>query len=305
MKIPRRRFLQLAAGAAALPALPRIANAQTYPTRPVRLIVGYPAGAAGDIIARLIGQWLSERLGQPFIIENRAGANSNLATELVVRAAADGYSLLLAFSGNAINATLYDKLNFNFIRDILPVAGIVRTPLVMVVNPSFPARTIPEFIAYAKANPSRINMASAGIGNPTHLAGELFKVCKPVYQKVPITWTACRFGGRRPWFVCSVSSVGRYCGRRVAVLYGAGELFACRRCYGIAYASQQESSLYRWLRKAQKIRKRLGGSSDIFDVFPDKAKHMHWRSYERLRRIYRVAEASCTSSRGAAMLLRR
>jgi tripartite-type tricarboxylate transporter receptor subunit TctC len=175
MKLPRRQFLHLAAGAAALPAVSRIARAQTYPVRPVRLIVGYPAGAAADIAGRLMGQWLSERLGRQFIIENRAGANSNIGTEVVVRAAPDGYALLLVTNGNAINTTLYDKLNFNFTRDIVPVAGIVRTPLVMVVNPSFPANTVQGFIAYAKANPGKINMASAGIGNITHMGGELFK----------------------------------------------------------------------------------------------------------------------------------
>jgi tripartite-type tricarboxylate transporter receptor subunit TctC len=175
MKLPhRRQFLHLAAGATALPVLPRIARAQAYPTRPVRIIVGYPAGAATDIVARLMGQWLSERLGS--IIENRAGANSNIATELVTRAAADGYTLLLATGSNAVNATLYENLNFNFIRDIVPIAGIVRTPLVMVVNPSVPAKTVPEFIAYAKANPGKINMAAPGIGSPQHITGELFKM---------------------------------------------------------------------------------------------------------------------------------
>jgi tripartite-type tricarboxylate transporter receptor subunit TctC len=176
MKLARRQFLHLAAGAAALSALPRIARTQTYPTRPVRIIVGYPAGAATDIVARLMGQWLSARLGKQFIIENRAGANSNIATEVVTRAAADGYTLLLATGSNAVNATLYENLNFNFIRDIGPIAGIVRTPLVMVVNPSVPAKTVPEFIAYAKANPGKINMAAPGIGSPQHITGELFKM---------------------------------------------------------------------------------------------------------------------------------
>jgi tripartite-type tricarboxylate transporter receptor subunit TctC len=180
MKLPRRRFLHLAAGAAALPALSRIARGQTYPTRPVRLIVGFPAGGSLDIVARLIGSWLSERLGQPFVIENRLGAGGNIGTEAVVRAAPDGYTLLLAFAGNAINATLYDKLNFNFIRDIVPVASIDRVPQVMEVNPSFPASTVPEFIAYAKTNPGKVNMASAGNGTPGHVAGELFKVMSGV-----------------------------------------------------------------------------------------------------------------------------
>jgi len=175
MKLPRRRFLHLAAGAAALPAVSRVAWAQTYPTRPVRLIVPVAPAGASDITARLIGQWLSERLGQPFIIENRPGAGNSIGTEAVVRAPADGYTLLLVGGFNAVNATFYDKLNYNFIRDIAPVASIVRTPFVMVVNPSVPAKSVPEFIAYAKANPGRITFGSAGIGGSNHLAGELFK----------------------------------------------------------------------------------------------------------------------------------
>jgi tripartite-type tricarboxylate transporter receptor subunit TctC len=176
MKIPRRRFLHLAGGAAALPAASRIAWAQTYPRRRVRIIVGYPAGASTDLVARLMGQLLSERLRQPFVIENRAGANSNIGTEVVAHAAADGYALLIATNSNAINTTLYDKLHFDFIHDIVPIAGIVRTPLVMVVNPSVPAKTVPEFIAYAKAHPGEINMAAPGIGSPQHVSGELFKM---------------------------------------------------------------------------------------------------------------------------------
>ena len=175
MKLPRRQFLHLAAGAAALPAVSRIARAQAYPTRPVRIIVGQAAGSGSDTAARLIGQWLSERLGQQFIIENRPGAAGNIATEAVVRALPDGHTLLLVNAGNAINATLYDKLNFNFIRDIAPVAGIFRVPQVMEVNPSVPVKTVSEFIAYAKANPGKVNMASAGIGSVHHVAGELFK----------------------------------------------------------------------------------------------------------------------------------
>ena len=175
MKLPRRKFLHLAAGAAALPAVSRVAWAQTYPTRPVRLIVPVAPAGASDITARLIGQWLSERLGQPFIIENRPGAGNSIGTEAVVRAPADGYTLLLVGGFNAVNATFYDKLNYNFIRDIAPVASIVRTPFVMVVNPSVPAKSVPEFIAYAKANPGRITFGSAGIGGSNHLAGELFK----------------------------------------------------------------------------------------------------------------------------------
>jgi tripartite-type tricarboxylate transporter receptor subunit TctC len=176
MKLARRQFLHLAAGAAALPTLSRVARAQAYPSRPVRIVVGSPAGGAADITARLMGQWLSERLSRPFIIENRPGAGGNIGTEVVVRAPADGYTLLLAVTANAINATLYDKLNFNFIRDITPVASIIRSPEVMEVNPSFPAKTVPEFIAYAKANSGRLNMASAGNGTPQHLSGELFKM---------------------------------------------------------------------------------------------------------------------------------
>ncbi len=176
MKLPRREFLHLAAGAAALPAVSRIAWAQAYPSRPVRLIVGFAPGGTTDITARLIGQWLSERLGQQFLIENRTGAATNIATEAVVRAPADGYTLLLVTASNAINATLYDKLGFNFIRDIAPVAGIIRYPLVMQVNPSFPAKTVPEFIAYTKARPGKVNFASPGIGSTIQLCGELFKI---------------------------------------------------------------------------------------------------------------------------------
>jgi tripartite-type tricarboxylate transporter receptor subunit TctC len=175
MKLPRREFLHLAAGAVALPAISRIARAQTYPSRPVRIVVGFAAGNTADITARLIGQWLSERLGQPFIIENRPGAGSNIGTEAVVHAPPDGYTFLLVLSANTINATLYDKLKFNFIRDIAPVASIDRVPLIMLVNPSFPAKTVPEFIAYAKANPSKMNMASGGNGTTSHMSGELFK----------------------------------------------------------------------------------------------------------------------------------
>jgi tripartite-type tricarboxylate transporter receptor subunit TctC len=171
----RRRFLQLAAGAGALPVVSQIADAQTYPARPVRLVVGYAAGGGTDITARLIAQWLSERLGQQFVVENRAGAATNIGTEAVMHAPADGYTLLLAHTANAINATLYEKLNFNFIRDIVAVACIMRVPGVMVVNPSLPAKTVPEFIAYAKANPGKINMASGGAGGPDHMSGELFK----------------------------------------------------------------------------------------------------------------------------------
>ena len=168
--------MHLAAGAAALPVLSCIARAQTYPTRPVRLIVTTPAGGSPDIIARLIGQWLSERLGQPIVVDNRSGASGNIGTEIVVRAPPDGYTLLMALSLNAINGALYDNLPFNFIRDTAPVASIASIPLVMEVNPSVPAKTVPEFIAYAKANPGKINMASGGNGSTLHVAGELFKM---------------------------------------------------------------------------------------------------------------------------------
>jgi tripartite-type tricarboxylate transporter receptor subunit TctC len=175
-KLPRRRFLHLAAGAAALPAVSRMARAQAYPTRPVRIVVGIaPGGSTTDILARLMGQWLSERLGQPFVVENRPGAGTNIAAEAVVRALPDGYTLLMIATANAINATFYDKLNFNFIRDIAPVAGVMRVPNVMVVNPSVPSKTVPEFVAYTKNNPGKINMASSGVGVSGHLAGELFK----------------------------------------------------------------------------------------------------------------------------------
>jgi tripartite-type tricarboxylate transporter receptor subunit TctC len=187
MKFPRRRFLYLAAGAAALPAVSSVATAQTFPTRPVHLIVTFAAGGPNDTVARLIGQWLSERLGQQFVIENRTGAGGNIGTEVVVRSPADGYTLLLATSSNAVNATLYDKLSFNFMRDTAPVASIMRVPNVLVVNPSVPAKTLPEFIAYAKANAGKINMATAGNGSTPHISGELFKQMAGV-DLVPIAY---------------------------------------------------------------------------------------------------------------------
>jgi tripartite-type tricarboxylate transporter receptor subunit TctC len=176
MKLPRRNFLRVAAGAAALPAVSRIAWAQTYPSRPVRIIVGFAPAGGTDIMARLIGQWLSERLGQQFVIENRPGAASNIGTEMVVNAPPDGYTLLVATFVNAVNATLYHKLNFNFTRDIAPIASIAREPFAIEVHPSVPVKTVPEFITYVKANPGRINMASAGAGSGNHVAGELFKM---------------------------------------------------------------------------------------------------------------------------------
>jgi len=176
MKLPRRQFLHLGASAAALPAFSRIASAQTYPTRPVRIIVGFPAGGPNDFHARLMGQWLSDRLGQQFVVENRPGAGGNVGTEAVVRAPPDGYTLLLTSSPDAINATLYDNLTFNFLRDIVPVGGIIRNCLVVEVNPSFSVQTIPELIAYAKANPGKLSVASGGNGSPQHVASELFKM---------------------------------------------------------------------------------------------------------------------------------
>jgi tripartite-type tricarboxylate transporter receptor subunit TctC len=176
MKLPRRKFLHLAAGAAALPLLSRIARAQTYPARPVRLIAPFPPGGVVDLYARLVGQWLSEHLGQPFVIENRAGAGGNVGTEVVVHASPDGYTLLQLSSSNAWNVTLYDNLKFDFIRDIVPVASIYRAPAVLVVHPSFSVKSVPELIVYAKANPGRINMASGGVGSAQHVYGELFKM---------------------------------------------------------------------------------------------------------------------------------
>jgi tripartite-type tricarboxylate transporter receptor subunit TctC len=176
MKLPRRNFLHLAAGAAALPVVSRFAWAQAYPSRPVRIIVGFAPGGATDIMARLMGQSLSERLRQPFVIENKPGAATNIATEAVVNAAPDGYTLLMVTSVNAINASVYEKLNFNLIRDVVPIASIHREPFVMEANPSVPVKTVAEFIAYAKANPGKLTMASAGIGSGNHISGELFKM---------------------------------------------------------------------------------------------------------------------------------
>ncbi len=187
MKLPRRKFLQLAAGSAALPAVSRMARAQAYPTRPVHVLVGVAAGGPNDTVARLLGQWLSERLGQQFVIENRTGAGGNIATEAVVRSPADGYTLLLLTSSNAVNVTLYEKSNFNFLTDIAPVAAIMRVPNVMVVNPSVPAKTVAEFIVHAKANPGKINMATAGIGTTPQMSGELFKQMAGV-DLVPVAY---------------------------------------------------------------------------------------------------------------------
>lgn len=191
MKARRRDFLNLMLATAALPAMSRIAWAQTYPSRPVRFIVPYPPGGSSDITARVVGQWLSERLGQPFLVENRPGASGNTGSEAAVRAPADGYTLLLCGVWNAISATLYDKLNFDFARDIAPIASISRAPNVMVVTPSFPAKTVPQFIAYAKANPGKVNMASTGVGTSLHLSGELFMMMTGIeMQHVPYRGSA-------------------------------------------------------------------------------------------------------------------
>jgi tripartite-type tricarboxylate transporter receptor subunit TctC len=214
VKLPHRReFLHLAAGAAAVPAVSRVAWAQTYPSRPVRWIVPYPAGGPTDIVARLMGQWLSERLGQQFVIENRPGGAANIGTEAVVRSAPDGYTLLLISSAHAINATLFDKLNYNFLRDIAPIASIMRTPLVMQVNPSVPAKTLPEFIAYAKPDPGKINLASSGNGTPGHVSGELFKMMSGLnLQHVPYRGDAPAItdliGGQvQVWFGSTIASI--------------------------------------------------------------------------------------------------
>ena len=213
MKLPRRNFLHLAAGAAALPAVSHFAWAQAYPTRPVRWIVPAPPGGPLDLVARLLGQWFSERLGQSFIIENRPGGGTNIGTETVARAPADGYTLLSVVTAATINATLYDKLSFNFIRDIAPVASVIRVPLVMVVNPSLPARTVPEFIAYAKANPATINFASPGTGTAPHVGGELFKMMTGVNMlHVPYRGDAPAFtdllGGQvQVYFPTTISSI--------------------------------------------------------------------------------------------------
>jgi len=213
MKLPSRQFLHLAAGAAAVPTVPRLARAQTYPTRPVRLIATFSAGGVVDLVARLIAQWLSERLGQTFIVENRAGAGGNIGTEAVVRAPADGYTLLFVTAANAINTTFYEKLNFDFSRDIAPIASIVRLPFVMLVNPSVPAKTVPEFIAYARANPGKLTMASGGIGTSTHVAGELFKMMTGVnlvhvpYRGLALSLTDLLGGQVQVAFASTVSSI--------------------------------------------------------------------------------------------------
>jgi tripartite-type tricarboxylate transporter receptor subunit TctC len=232
MNLSRRQFLHLAAGAAALPALSRIVQAQTYPSRPVRIIVGFAAGGGYDIVARLMGQWLSERLGQPFVIENRPGAATNIATQVVVSAPPDGYTLLLVGPTNAINTTFYQKLNFDFIRDIAPVASITRQPQVMLTNPSFPAKTIPEFIKYAKTNPGKINMSSPGVGSISHLAGELFKMMAGVnLVHVP-------FNGNSP---ALTALLGGQVEVSVASLPSAIELIRTGKLLGLAVTTSTRS----------------------------------------------------------------
>jgi len=213
MKLPRRKFLHLAAGAAALPFAPHIARAQAYPTRPVRLIVGFAPGGTPDLLARFIGEWLSERLGQPFVIENRPGAGSNTATEAVVNATPDGHTLLLATIANSVNATIYEKLGYNFIRDVAPLAGLDRQPQVVVVNPSMTSKTLPEFIAYAKAHPGEVNMASPGNGTGPHIAGELFKMMAGVdmvhvpYRAGPLALTDLLSGQVQVFFGATASTI--------------------------------------------------------------------------------------------------
>lgn len=213
LKLPRRKFLSLVAGAAALPAASRIASAQSYPTKPVRIIVPFPAGSTSDILARPVAQRLQEQLGQPFIVDNRPGAGGMVGAEAVVRASPDGYTLLLVAGAHTINATLYDKLGFNFIRDIAPIAGISRDTAVVSVNPSLPARTLPEFIAFAKANPGKLNMASSGIGSPGHVFGELFKMMTGVdmvhvpYRGSPAAFTDLIAGQVQVIFETSLSSL--------------------------------------------------------------------------------------------------
>ena len=225
MKLPRRSFLHLAAGAVALPALWRTARAQSYPIRPVRFVVGFPASNASDIVARLMAQSLSDRLGQQFVVENRPGAGSNIGTEMVVRAAPDGYTLLLVVPSSVINATLYPNLNYNFIRDVAPVGSIGDSSFVMVVNPSVPAKTVPEFIAYAKANPGKINMASAGNGTATHVFGELFKMMTSVDMvHVPgkLRALAVTTASRSP-ALPDIPTIGEFVsGYDASALYGVG-----------------------------------------------------------------------------------
>ena len=213
MKLPRRTLLRLAAGAVALPALRRAAVAADYPARPVHIVVGYPPGAAPDIVARLLAQWLAERLGQQFVVDNRPGAASNIGTEIVTKATPDGYTLLVAVSTNAINATLYSNLSFNFVRDLVPVAGIGLTPFIVVVNPQFPAKSIPELIAYAKANPGKVNMATSGVGTGPHIAAELFQTMTgATFVHVPYrgNYMSDLLGGQVPMSFAPIGTVIEY-----------------------------------------------------------------------------------------------
>src|SRR5258707_10492143 len=235
MNLPRRKLLHLAAGFAALPMLPRPAGAEVYPSRPVRIVAAFAAGGGVDITARLIGQWLSDRLGQSFVVENRPGAGGNIGTEAVVNAPPDGHTLLLATVPNAVNATLYEKLNFNFIRDIAPVAGIIRVAMVILVYPSVPAKTVPELISYAKANPGKINMASAGIGSAPHMAGELFKMMAGVNMvHVP-------HRGQGP-------ALSDFLGGQVQVYFatapGTGDYIATRKLPALPGASASRAELF-------------------------------------------------------------
>jgi len=211
MKLQRREFLRLAVAAAAIPASSRIASAQNYPTRPVRIIEGFGGGSTPDLLARLVGQWLSDHLGQPFVVESRTGAGSNIATQLVVNAAPDGYTLLTVVTANAINATLYEKLDFDFIRDIAPVAGLIRLPMVLLVNPDFPTTTFSEFVAYAKAHPGKINIASPGVGTPMHVTAELLKLqagldLVHIAYRGPAPAFTDLFGGQVQAFIITLST---------------------------------------------------------------------------------------------------
>jgi len=211
MKLQRREFLRLAAAAATMPATTRFASAQNYPIRPVRIIEGFGGGSTPDLVARLVGQWLSDHLGQPFVVESRTGAGSNIATQLVVSAAPDGYTLLTVVTANAINATLYEKLDFEFIRDIAPVAGLIRLPMVLLVNPDFPAVTFSEFVAYAKAHPGKINIASPGVGTPMHVAAELLKLqagldLVHIAYRGPAPAFTDLFGGQVQAFIITLST---------------------------------------------------------------------------------------------------
>jgi tripartite-type tricarboxylate transporter receptor subunit TctC len=211
MPLQRRKFLRLASAAAIVPATTRIVHAQDYPTRPVRIIEGFGGGSTPDLVARLVGQWLSERLGQPFVVESRTGAGGNIATQVVVSSAPDGYTLLTVVSANAINATLYEKLDFDFIRDIVPVAGLIRLPMVLLVSPSFPATNFSEFVAYAKANPGKIDIASPGVGTPMHVAAELLKLqagidLVDVAYRGPTAAFTDLFGGQVQAFIITLST---------------------------------------------------------------------------------------------------